>query len=415
MLDRIESAFSPEWRPAFHVLALPVAWIPTAQGAIIAFLWYSPSLAIVWAKLVFLLLPAVFLVTGIWCTMLAIYTLPFRSGRSQFIAAILQTWWDGARAVLSFWAGIGRFAFLALGWLWGVVRILLAGLYLALAELLTLPLSLLNRATKSYLQPGIPWIALTLTLFWSLLEAGVFSFTLLPTMSELVGDLMGTESTRFLQPILFVMLFFLISGSFACLQVLVEAIERRRIKEIIQMVIVEVFVMFIEVLFLYRELVDAITPWLAQESGGEFRMGVVAVISISALAWVGVRGMTWFLFARYGTPTLLAIISRQGLAEGTPGAQPAAAVLFAWTKQVIGHVKEELDWFHAKGAELVEAFVLPPLQVLAATINFLMLLLTAHHLFTLPLKSLEQIMETTSFIKTIRASGAPVSREAGGG
>jgi hypothetical protein len=295
---------------------------------------------------------------------------------------------------------------------WGVLRILLAGLYLALAELLALPFSLLNRATKSYLQPGIPWIALTLTLFWSLLEAAIFSFLLLPTMSELVADLMGTESTPFLQPVLFVMLFFLISGSFACLQVLAEAIERRRIKEIIQMAVVELFVMFIEVLFLYRELVDAITPWLAQQSGEQFRMGAGAVISIAALAWIGIRGMTWFLFARYGTPTLLAIISRQGLAEGAGREQPAAGVLFTWTKQVISHVKGEMDWFQAKGTELLAAFVLPPLQVLAATINFVMLFLTAHHLFALPLKSLDQIMETTTFIKTIRAPGRAASREA---
>lgn len=414
MLSRLESAFSPEWRPLIHVLTLPVTWIPTAQAAILGFLWYSPSSLVASAKLLFLLLPALFLLTGIWCTMLAVYTLPFRSERSHFIAAVLQTWWDGGRAIAFFWAGIARFALLCVGWMWGIARILVAGLYLALAELLSLPFSILNRVTKSYLQPGIPWIALSLTVFWSLLEAGIFSFTLLPTMSELVGDLTGTEPTFLLQPILFVMLFFLISGSFACLQVLVEAIERRSIKEIIQMLVVELFVMFIEVLFLYRELVDAITPWLAQQSGGELRLGVGTVIFISALAWIGVRGMTWFLFARYGTPTLLAIISRQGLAEGTGRQQPAAGVLFAWTKEVVSHVKGELSWFHAKGKELVEAFVLPPLQVLAATINFLMLLLTAHHLFTLPLKSLDQIMDTTSLIKIIRPVGVPVSREAGG-
>ena len=36
------------------------------------------------------------------------------------------------------------------------------------------------------------------------------------------------------------------------------------------MVIVESAVMFFEVIFLYRELIDAITPWIAQQSGGEF-------------------------------------------------------------------------------------------------------------------------------------------------
>ncbi len=415
MLSKIESAFSPEWQPVVQILFIFVSWIPPVLMAMWDFLWHSPSLGVAFLKLLFLALPVLFMVIGICCTMFSIYTLPFRSERTQFIAALLTTWWDGGRAIATFWAGIARFVFLSFGWLYGVARIVLYGLYLAVVELLTLPFSLLKRATQSYLQPGIPWIALTLTLLWSLVESGIFSYTLLPLVTEIGGDLVGGETTsRFIQPVLFAMLFLLISGSFACLQVLVEAIEQRKVKEIVQMAIVELFVMFLEVLFMYRELVDAIAPWLAQQTGGEFRMGLGMVLFISTMAWIGVRGMTWFLFARYGTPTLIAIISRQGLGEGAGRGQQTASVLFAWTKQAISSVKEDLGWFHTKGNELLEALVLPPLQVVAATINFLMLFFTAHYLFALPLKSLDQIMETSTFIKTIKASGVPLSREAGG-
>jgi hypothetical protein len=178
------------------------------------------------------------------------------------------------------------------------------------------------------------------------------------------------------------------------------------------MVVVELFVMIVEVVFLYRELVDAITPWLAQQSGGEFRLGVTGVLLISSMAWIGVRGMTWFLFGRYGTPTLLAIISRRGVAEARGAAQPAAGAVFSWTKEMIHHVKAEIGWFHTTGKELLEAYVLPPLQVVAATINFFMLFFTGRHLFSLPLKTLHALMETAEVLKLSGAQQSHASRGA---
>jgi len=44
--------------------------------------------------------------------------------------------------------------------------------------------------------------------------------------------------------------------------VLNEAIKTRAIGQIVSMVLVELAVALFEVLFLYRELIDAITPWL---------------------------------------------------------------------------------------------------------------------------------------------------------
>jgi hypothetical protein len=412
MVPNVQSALSPEWRLVFQILTLPVAWIPSVQAAIVRFFWDFSSPAVTALKLTLLLLPALLLIVGLWCTMCALYTLPFRGGRGQFIAAMLTAWWDSGRAVAFFWAGILRALFLSAGWIWGLLRILAAGLYLALFELVMLPFSLIKRATHSSLQPGIPWIAVTLTLLWSMLEAGIFSYTLYPTASEIASDLVGSAAHPFLQPVLFVVLVLLIAGSFACLHVMVEAIQQHNWKDIVQMVVVELFVMIVEVVFLYRELVDAITPWLAQQSGGEFRLGVTGVLLISSMAWIGVRGMTWFLFGRYGTPTLLAIISRRGVAEARGAAQPAAGAVFSWTKEMIHHVKAEIGWFHTTGKELLEAYVLPPLQVVAATINFFMLFFTGRHLFSLPLKTLHALMETAEVLKLSGAQQSHASRGA---
>src|SRR3989304_4686586 len=116
-------------------------------------------------------------------------------------------------------------------------------------------------------------------------------------------------------------LLLLILGSFACLQSLLDAFKHREFKMIVQMILVEVFVMFFEVMFLYRELVDAITPWIAQQTSERFRLGIGFTLSVATFGWLGIRGMTWFLFGQFGTPPLLAFISRRPMV----GSEAAAA------------------------------------------------------------------------------------------
>jgi hypothetical protein len=288
MAPEIENALPPQWRLLFQIVTLPVYWIPNVQAKILGFIWdysSSPEAAL---KFMLFLLPALHVIVGMWCTMTAVYTLPFRGGRKQFIAVVLSTWWDSGRAIGLYWAGILRAMFLTAGYVWGFIRIFAAGVYLAIVELITLPFSLLKQVTKKSLRPGIPWIAVALTIFWCILEGGAFSFTLFPLFADIVAVYVGAGSLSYLQPILFVFLVLLIAGSFAALDAMVEAIQKRNVPDIVKTVVVEAFVMFFEVLFLYRELVDAITPVLAHQSGGQVRIGLTGVLLISSMAWIGI-------------------------------------------------------------------------------------------------------------------------------
>jgi hypothetical protein len=56
-----------------------------------------------------------------------------------------------------------------------------------------------------------------------------------------------------------------------------------------------------------------------------------------------------------------------------------------------------------QGAVLVDAFLLPPLQVLAAALNFLTLLITANPLFDLPFKSIHDMVDS----KALRQNAGP--------
>ena len=212
MAPEFEGALPPQWRFLFQIVTLPVAWIPPAQATILGFIWDYSSSTEATLKFLLFLLPALHVIAAMSCTMTAVYTLPFRGGRKQFITVVLSTWWDSGRAVGMYWAGMLRAMFLTAGYAWGFIRILSAGLYLAIVEIITLPLSLLKQVKKRTLRPGIPWIAVTLTIVWCIIEGGIFSFTLYPTASDIAKDLMGGGSQPYLQPVLFVLLVLLIAG-----------------------------------------------------------------------------------------------------------------------------------------------------------------------------------------------------------
>jgi len=66
----------------------------------------------------------------------------------------------------------------------------------------------------------VPWIAFVLLIFWCALEAAIFTYTLMPTVTELLVDLVGGESTaRYTGPILYFFLLLLVMGSFAAVAI----------------------------------------------------------------------------------------------------------------------------------------------------------------------------------------------------
>src|SRR3989442_716117 len=221
----------------------------------------------------------------------------------------------------------------------------------------------------------------------------MFTFTLRPTMSELLADLTGYEVNGFaLVLILWIFLAIIIAGSVACIQVLNEAVKAKQTGNIIFMILVEIAVAMFEVLFLYRELVDAMTPWLAQQG---IQLGVFGTIGLAFFGWVGVRGMTWFLFGRFGAPALIGLLGRQAFAvEGS--ASHATAPLPDYWKGPISALKAEREWFRKEARELFELVSLPVLQVVAAGLNFLFVVFTGRGHFTLPFKSIDDVSASTS-------------------
>ena len=394
MIERIIGSLPEAWRDLAELAAAPIVWIPRLQQTLLGFFLDSSSAWAAAAKYVFVLFPVLLGLAAVWCTGLAVYTVPFRSRRINFIATLLMTWWDAARAAWMYWVGVMRMGAIVIGWLVTLATLAVKLVFEAVRQLVLLPLSVTGRMTDRYFRPGVPWIAFVMLIFWCALEATIFTYTVMPTLSQVLADLAGSDQVpRATGILLWLFLFLLIMGSFACIQALLDAVKKREFKFIAQIVLVELFVMFFEVMFLYRELVDAITPWIVQQTGDTFHPGLWFTLSVATFGWVGIRGMTWFLFGQYGTAPLLAFISRQPMT--TPEGQPFMAEPEpAWWHEPLADFKREIGWLHEKSDQLLEYLALPVLHLVAAALNFAMVLITARPVFSLPFKSLKEITET---------------------
>jgi hypothetical protein len=383
---------------------IPLSWIPEMQQALIGFVLSSASGGLAGIYYLLLLFPVLLWIGAVWCTHLTLYTLPFRSGRIELLKMLLLAWWDTAFAIWMYWVGLARFVMVIGGWFFTLSRLALKLFAETMKQLVVLPFKMTGQMTQSYFQPGVPWIAFLLLIFWCLLEATIFTYTLMPTVTEVLAGITGSDASVTTGTILYFFLFLLIMGSFACIQVLADAIKNNEYRYLAQMLLVEVFVMIFEVMFLYRELVDAITPWIAQQTGEQFRLGIGFTLSLATFGWIGVRGMTWFLFGQYGTPPLLSFISRRPMYQPTAadGGLQLAVEPPVWWQAPMEDFKREIGWLHGKAQELMEFLMLPVLHVVAALLNFTMILVTGKPVFSIPFKSLKDVVDARELFPAIR-------------
>ncbi|MBD3270964.1 MAG: hypothetical protein GF384_00320, partial [Elusimicrobia bacterium] len=397
-MEMFEQALPENWRPVIRLVLSIVSWIPDVQNALLTYAVYGNNPVVRGLKIVFLLLPFLLFIVGVWVTMLSVYTYLFRPRRNTYVSTVFIMWWDSIRSIWLFWVGAVQFLWLSIGWFWGMLRVIVGVMVDLFRQIVYYPFVFTKDLATRYFRPGVPWVAIIMTLFWILFEAMIFTYVLSPTIFEVLSNLVGIETHTFLSPMLFIFLSVLIGGSFACIYWLGEAVKKKDIVQIVSMLIWELCVVVVEILFLYRDLVDAITPWIAQQTGDQVQLGLTGTILIAGFAWVGIRAMTWFLFARYGIAVIIAIIARQELGHGTVADEAHEVKPINWIRHILDTFKSETEWFHDKGKEILESLALPALQIVAAGINFLMVFITSKPIFSLPFKKIEDVMETQELL-----------------
>jgi hypothetical protein len=378
-------------------------WRPVTRAFLFAWGAGDPFWLLAMKRL-FLLMPLGAIVLGYWTSVLSVPTIVVRSKRRIFISLVLVTWWDLARAVFTFWGGVFRFLARLMISLLGVMQMLLVGTWAVIQELVALPLRMIRSLGSNVLQPGVPWIAVAMTFFWCVFEATIFTYVMTSLVIDTLSNLAGTEMTETAVRIpLFLFMLFIVLGSYAVLSTWAAALRSRDWPTIIKIGIVELVAMFVEVIFLYREFVDALVPWFAQHASGNFELGVVGTLAIAGTTWLGIRSLTWFLFASSGTPTMLAIIQRQGV--GNHGAAGEARPGFRYLSEGFStQLRNEFTWVGAEGERLLESFLVPPMQVVAAALNFVTLLVANRHLLDLPLQTVQDFKDARQLVADLNSS-----------
>ena len=385
---------SGAWKVVLSVLFFPLLFqhdfLTFALGADDLF-WVALS------KRLFLLLPVLSIILACWVTIPCVLSVVFREQRTEFVITLFLSWWDLGKAIFSFWGGMVKFLFVFVVAILALLKLIVLGLWVLIQDLLFIPIQLLKNLGVGIFDAGIPWIAMLLTLAWCLIEATVFTFVTTPLVMDTLSNLTGEGISETLLKIpLFLFLLFLILGSYAVLSTWTDALSSRKIGSIIKIGLIEVVALFVEVIFLYREFVDSLVPWFDQHTSGDFQLGIGGTLAIATLAWLGIRGMSWVLFASHGTPLIMAIISGSGVtARSAPSGEKEQLIEI----RLIEQLRKEFEWALEKGNEVFNAFLIPPLQILAASVNFCTFLLTSIPIFEIPLTKLDQIMNTKGLLE----------------
>jgi hypothetical protein len=396
------------WKVVLSVLFFPLLF----QNGFIDFAWGAGDPFWVMAgKRVFALLPAMAIILGCWVTIACALTILVRQNRTEFATGILITWWDLGKSIVYFWGGILKFLLNLAVVIIELSKIVLLGLLSLLQEVIYTPFRLLRSVSRNVLSSPVPWIAVYMTFFWCIIEAVIFTYVTTPLVVDVFSNITGENLNIMLVRIpLFLFLLFVIMGSYAVLATFVESFKKKNVSSIVGISVIEMVVLFVEVVFLYREFVDSLVPWFAQYSEN-FELGVVGTLAISCFVWFGIRSLSWFLFASHGTPTILHLIQGKGIVVFNQS-EIKGSYLRSISPEFIEKVKVEVAWMRDKGEELLSSLMLPPLQVVAAGINFCTMLLISRHLFDLPFKSLSAISSSKSLLRKID-DHRPVSVENG--
>jgi len=357
-------------------------------------------------KRLFLLLPLGAIALGYWTSVLSVPTILVRTKRKTFVSLVLVTWWDLGRATFTFWGGALRFVLQLAVSVLGTVQVILVGLWVMLQELVMMPFRMVRDIGTNVLSPGTPWIAVGMTFVWCVFEAIIFTYVMTPLVIDTLSNIAGRELTEAgVRVPLFLFMFFIVLGSYAVLSNLTAALRSRNVAAIIKIGVVEAVAMSVEVVFLYREFVDALVPWFAQHASRNFDLGITGTLLIGGFTWLGVRSLSWFLFASAGTPTILAIISGQGVMGNPGGAPPAEFKLFS--DGFSTQLRTEFEWAALEGQKLLDAFLVPPMQMVAAALNFVTMMCANRHMLDLPLNSIQDFKDA----RTLQAELDPANQQ----
>lgn len=402
---------SPTTMPVTEMFLAMLAHVQAIQNAIMSFAWgANDTLTMALLKRSFILAPLAAIIFSFWASIPNALSLIVRSHRIEFLNNFLSACWDLLHACFLYMAGIIKGVLVLLGYCFGILRMGLGGLWMLLVDVVTAPIQAVREVGRNVAAPGLPWIATLLTVFWCLLEAVIFTYVMTPLVMDTISNLSGQDLYESSVRIpLFLFMLTVILGSYAVLAAWTEAIREKDVAAIIRITAVELVAVLLEILFLYREFVDALVPWFAMHSAQNFEPGAVMILGIAFMIWLGVRGMTWFLFASHGTPILMAVIQGKGLGKPAKTAVQSSNQYMEYSRAFIDTFKKDMEWMNAQSIEMLGALILPPMQLVAASLNFVTLLVSGKNLIKLPFRNIQDFTEGANALRPASRKNHPAT------
>lgn len=377
------------------------------QDALLAFVWAAEDgFWLASAKRIALLIPAAAVIFASWVCLPCLVTMPFRRAKRIYGSALIVAWWDLVRGIFIFWAGLLKFTLTLSTWAVALLRIVAMGLWLIARDLVHGVAHGARKIGRDYFGPGVPWVAVSMTLAWVISEALLLVAVAMPKLSPLMGAFSSVIGSNILVWIsAFILLFILVLSSFAGLVYVQNALQQQNRRRVGQFVLLQSFVMIFEVSILYRGLIASVVDWYLGQSASAIPMTAAEILLMAALAWTGIRSTAWVLFANVGTPAILDMIrsARRHTVTG-PGTAVREEVPydFHFIKSGARQLREDMLGINGKGDELQDAFLLPPLQIFGALVNFCALIMSHHHLFELPFQNVRNLPSAANLLVTIR-------------
>src|SRR5262245_21574571 len=98
-MNNLEAAAPDLFRQLSQLVLLPINGLMSVQTILLTFSWNADHWAAVLLKRIFLYMPTIAVIVGLWCTLFTCYTLLFRSQRLNLVGTVLVLWWDVTRSV----------------------------------------------------------------------------------------------------------------------------------------------------------------------------------------------------------------------------------------------------------------------------------------------------------------------------
>jgi hypothetical protein len=148
-----DSVQTQQWASVLQQLAqwvvAGITWTFPILEKVFGFVLQGDSFWDIAWRSVLLFLPAGAFALGLLFSVISLYTIPFRLGRSvTLMHAMGLAWWDTIRMVWFYWAGLGRFLLMLVGWVLGLLKLTVQLVWGTLKGAVTSPLAMLDATSR---------------------------------------------------------------------------------------------------------------------------------------------------------------------------------------------------------------------------------------------------------------------------